>query len=144
MKKILCAVIAVMLLLTATAFSTAIDSIEIPPTPPEIENIIEDYQTIYRLTINYIYYDGQTAAPTYTEQLETGTSYNITSPGISGYTPSIYVVSGIMPARDVMYTVIYVPSGDPGDPERPMLTIEDYETPLGLGASIMNVGVCIE
>ncbi len=144
MKKILCAVIAVMLLLTATAFSTTIDSIEIPPTPPEIENIIEDYQTIYRLTINYIYYDGRIAAPVYTEQLDAGTEYSVSSPVISGYRSSMDVVSGIMPARDVVFTVIYIPSARPGDPDNPLLTIPDYETPFGFGASIMNVGVCIE
>ncbi len=144
MKKVLCAVMTIMLLLTTTAFSAAVDSIETPPTPPEIEKIIEDYQTIFRLTIHYIYYDGRTAAPTLTEQLESGTSYSITSPGITGYTPSIYVVNGVKPARDVEYTVIYIPSGGPGDLERPLMTIEDYETPLGFGTSIMHVGICIE
>ena len=50
-----------------------------------------------------------------------------------------------MPARDVQYTVIYIP-GVADDPDNPifLLTIEDYETALGFGASFMHVGICIE
>ncbi len=144
MKKVLCAVITVMLLLTVTAFSRAVDSVEIPTTPSEIEDIIEEHQTVYRLTVHYIYYDGRTAAATYTAQLDVGAAYSVISPEISGYIPSTYVVSGVMPARNVEYTVVYIPIEGLMRPGSPLLTIEDYETPLGLGASIMNVGICIE
>ena len=114
--------------------------------PPEIEEIIEEYQTIFRLTIHYIYLNGSTAAPTHTEQLSAGSSYSVSSPVIPGYTPTMAVVSGVMPARDVVYTVIYIPrpsSGSEGE-EPVFLTIEDYETALGFGASFMHEGICIE
>ena len=149
MKKLLCLVLTLTLFLTLTAFADSVDpavkspvdSPEISDIPPEIEKIIEDHQSIYRLTIYYIYLDGTTAAPTYTEQLEAGVSYSVPSPEITGYTPTMYIVSGVMPARDVEYTVIYIPRSNR---EKPFFTLEDYETPLGFGASMMNVGICIE
>ena len=114
--------------------------------PPEIVEIIEELQTIYRLTVHYIYLDGSTAAPTHTQQLSAGKAYSVTSPSIPGYTPNVAVVSGVMPARDMEYTVIYIPrSSSTSDPNGPtFLTIEDYETALGFGASFMHVGICIE
>ena len=33
---------------------------------------------------------------------------------------------------------------DPKPPVEYLSTIEDYETPLGLGSTIMHVGICIE
>ncbi len=146
MKKAFAILLAlsVLFLLPGLALNSAVDSPEIPQPPREIEEIIEELQTIYRLTIYYIYLDGTTAAPTYTEQLEAGTEYSVTSPEIPGYTPSMYVVTGIMPARDVEYTVIYIPAPDDPDQPESFMTIEDYETPLGLGATVMNVGICVE
>lgn len=160
MKKALSLVLTLAILIALPIASTAVDSIEMPTPPPEIEKIIEEVQTTYRLTIYYIYQDGSTAAPTYTEQLDEGTPYAVTSPTIEGYTPTRALVSGIMPARDMQYTVIYIPAPpknpedptdeDPGteDPEpdtgNPLKTIEDYEIPLGLGATMMNLGVCVD
>ncbi len=143
MKKVLSLVFVLALVLAIPALSTTVYSPETPVPPPEIEEIIEELQTTYRLTIYYIYLDGSTAAPTYTEQLDTGTEYNVPSPEIPGYTPTIPVVRGVMPARDVEYTVIYIPTDDP-DNYTPFISINEYETPLGLGTIIMNVGVCIE
>lgn len=153
MKKAL-SFILVLALVFLPLMTNAVESIETPVPPPEIEEIIEEYQTVYRLTIYYVYLDGTTAAPTYTEQLDAGALYNVTSPVITGYTASILVVKGVMPARDIEYTVIYIP--DPADvPDDPnpikyfnsdseITTIEEYNTPLGLGGSIMNVGICVE
>lgn len=63
------------------------------------------------------------------------------------------LVSGTMPARNVEYTVVYY-GGEGEDPTNPteetlkkavkITSIEDYETPLGLGEIIMHVGVCFE
>ena len=150
MKKVFSVLLVLIIFTALPAIASAVDSPEPSPPPPEIEEIIDDYQTIYRLTIYYIYLDGGTAAPTYTAQLTAGTSYQVDSPEIAGYTPTMYVVSGVMPARDMQYTVIYIPV--PGNPDYPddseypqtFLTLEDYETPLGLGASYMQVGICIE
>ena len=144
MKKVLSALLILAILFAYPAVMTAEDSPETPLPPPEIEEIIEELQTIYRLTIHYIYLDGSTAAPTYTKQLEAGTAYNVPSPTIKGYTPSMYVVSGVMPARDMEYTVIYIPVPDDPDNTKPFITIEDNETPLGFGKSYMHVGICIE
>ena len=144
MKKILSVLLILAILFAYPAIITAEDSPDTPPPPPEIEEIIEDLQTVYRLTIYYIYLDGSTAAPTYTEQLEVGTEYNVPSPTISGYTPSRYVVSGVMPARDMEYTVIYIPLPDNPDNTKSYTEIEDDETPLGIATSYMHVGICIE
>ncbi len=144
MKKTLSVFLVLVILFVFPSITTAVDSPITPVPPPEIEEIIEDHQTIYRLTIYYIYLDGTTAAPTYTEQLYAGTEYNVTSPEISGYTPTEYIVSGIMPARDMEYTVTYIPeSVDPENPES-YFTIENYEIPLGFGASYMHIGISIE
>ena len=145
MKKVLSAFLVLVILFAFPSITTAaVDSPEIPTPPPEVKEIIEDMQTIYRQTIYYIYPDGTTAAPTYTAQLNAGTGYNVASPEISGYTPTMIIVSGIMPARDMQYMVIYIPASlNPGSSES-FLTIEDFETPLGLGASFMHVGISIE
>lgn len=123
--------------------------VEIVPDTPETEELQETMKTIYQLTIYYVYADGSTAAPTYSTTLEAGTEYSVPSPEIAGYTPSIYIVSGVMPARDVQYTVVYV-SKENEDPLFPfsemsaLLNLGDYETPLGLGFTVCNVGVCFE
>ena len=146
MKKILSLVLVLVLILGFSAVAFPEPSPQNDPPPEDVEEIIEDYQTIYRLTIHYIYLDGTTAAPNYTEQLGAGKYYSVTSPVISGYTATMVVVSGVMPARDMEYTVIYIPGAvsatDPNGPS--FLTIEDYETPLGFGASFMHEGICIE
>ena len=146
MNKSLVILLVLCMIAVTPAFATVVvDSPEIPAPPPEIEEIIEELQTVYRLTIYYIYEDGSTAAATYTEQLNAGDTYSVSSPSIPGYTPSVYVVSGTMPARDIEYTVIYVPiPTDPDGHGGKYLTLEDYETPLGLGETSMNVGICIE
>ena len=91
----------------------------------------------YTLTVYYIYEDGTTAAETVVETHNEGDNYNVPSPAIPGYTPSIPVVNGVMPAHDVVVTVIYT---------RPdtTITIDEPNTPLGLGQIYINVGDCLE
>ena len=62
----------------------------------------------YLLTINYIYADGTTAAPTYSQSYNYGAAYSVTSPVIDGYTASTAVVSGTMGTQAVTVTVTYV------------------------------------
>ena len=145
MKRVLSLVLVLLFGIALSAAALAEVSPQQETPPPEIEKIIEDYQTIYRLKIRYIYLNGSTAAPTYEEHLNAGTAYSVDSPRIPGYVASRRNVSGVMPARDVEYTVIYIPgsSGRP-DEEIFLLTIEDYETALGFGACFMHVGICIE
>ena len=97
-------------------------------------------RTEYTLTILYQYADGTTAAETYTATLNTGGAYSVVSPVIEGYRTDLTIVEGIMPARNVTVTVIYVqrPAG-PG-----LVTIDDFMTPLGLGLGGLNIGDCVE
>ena len=145
MKRALSMVLVLLISMAFAAAALAEASPQNETPPPKIEEIIEEHQTIFTLRIRYIFLDGSTAAPTYTEHLNAGTSYSVVSPSIAGYIATRGVVSGVMPARDVQYTVIYIP-GVADDPENPifLLTIEDYETALGFGACFMHVGICIE
>lgn len=75
--------------------------------------VVVTYSPIpYTLTVNYQYTDGSTAAESHQEQLFIGASYSIPSPVIEGFHPNQTVVTGIMPARDVISTVTY--REDPG------------------------------
>lgn len=125
--------------------------IEIVPDDPVIDDLFEDLQTIYHLTIYYVYADGSTAAETYSATLQAGETYYVPSPEISGYTPTISLISGIMPARDLQFRVVYLTLNP--DEENPafrlsemekLFSLLDYETALGLGFSIMNIGLCLE
>ena len=91
----------------------------------------------YTLTINYRYPDGRPAAPTYTETYHEGDPYDIASPQIDGYRASLLRVTGTMPGRDLVYTVIYLPTDD-------VTVFEELETPRGLGKVNLNVGDCLE
>ena len=61
----------------------------------------------YTLTINYLYADGNTAAPTHTETINYNASYNVVSPEITGYTPDIDIVAGTMGVENVTVDVTY-------------------------------------
>ncbi len=61
----------------------------------------------YRLTIYYRYANGSTAATTYTALYNYGSNYSVASPAVSGYTPDIAVVSGVMGAGSITVTVTY-------------------------------------
>ena len=91
----------------------------------------------YDLTINYIYENGEEAAPKHQETLKVGDKYEVASPEINGYWPSTKVVKGTMPGRDLTITVIYKKPGN-------YITIEDYNDPLGLGNVNLNAGDCFE
>ncbi len=102
--------------------------------------ILDVYYTpcLYTLTIRYLYSDGTTAAPTYTQNLPSGATYSVTSPTIEGYHTDRMIVSGQMPARNVQGgPVIYVPN-------QTIITIDDFETPLGLGDENLISGETIE
>ena len=98
-------------------------------------------QLTYVLVIQYRYGDGTIAAPAYVnEEMHFEDTYNVNSPTIEGFTPSRQTVRGKMPARNVTITVIYT-DNTPGDD---IITIEDFETPLGLGLGGTNAGETIE
>ena len=75
--------------------------------------------TTYTLTVSYVFEDGSQAASTVRRTLSYGSSYDIASPAIAGYTPSQASVSGTLRAS-VSVTVTYVKD----------LEIEDPDTPL--------------
>ena len=61
----------------------------------------------YTLTIYYKYANGGTASSTYTASVKYGASYSVSSPSISGYTPSEYSVYGTMRSTNISKTVTY-------------------------------------
>ena len=105
-----------------------------------VEDVIYTMED-YTLTILYRYTSGGQAAPTYTETLNYGDRYSVTSPTIAGYLVDRPVVNGTMPARNVTETVFY-DADETTAPE--LVTIEDFDTPLGLGNVNLNAGEAIE
>ncbi len=95
-------------------------------------------RNVYTLTIRYRYTTGGDAAPTHTEELYYGGEYSVRSPIIDGYTVSRAVVRGRMPAYDMEITVYY-DAGRTG-----LVTIDDFDTPLGLSNVNLNAGEAIE
>ena len=106
-----------------------------------------------KLTIHYVFADGKTAFPDYTEMLRPGATYYRMSPVLEGYTFRT-PVTGVMPDEDHVEWVTYFPEGGGGgdDEEKPdenpepreVTTLLDYPTPLGLNNVFMNVGDCFE
>lgn len=94
----------------------------------------------YTVTIHYVYEDGTTARTDYHGSFWPGNTYDVYSPVITGYINSIPRVNGVMPARNLQFTVIYI-RNTTGMTIRNIL---DYETPMGLGDLQMHVGVCFE
>ena len=61
----------------------------------------------YTLKITYKYANGQTAASTYTASVNYGAAYSVTSPAVTGYSPDVTQVTGVMPANNVTVNVVY-------------------------------------
>ncbi len=61
----------------------------------------------YGLTINYVYADGTTAAPTYTADIDFGVAYSVESPVIEGYTADTAIVTGEMGNEQIVVIVKY-------------------------------------
>ena len=123
--------------------------VDIIPDTPAIQELQETLKTVFRLTIYYVYADGSTAASAYDAMLQGGTEYDVSSPTIKDFTASRQAVGGVMPMRDIEYTVVYL-SPEAEIPEFPysempeLYTLDDYEAPTGLGFSVANVGICFE
>ena len=106
-------------------------------TMPAHDLVIDVYyhRIAYRLTIHYIYQDGTMAHEDYTWTYWFNSTYNVPSPIIPGFTPSIDVIAGRMPSHGLELTVVYV-----GDSE---IVIPDEDTSLGF-KSYLNAGECFE
>ena len=88
------------------------------------------------LNIRYIYPDGTQAASPYSETIPTNSSYDVPSPEIKGYKPMLLKVAGTAtPGSKLKYVVIYVPENQ---------ELSDPPTPLGIGQTVMQVGICYE
>lgn len=77
-------------------------------------NITEDTEVtvyysanMYSLTVEYKYADGNTAYTDYVGNFAYKSEYSVTSPTITGYTPSDSIVEGTMPASNLKLVVMY-------------------------------------
>ena len=106
-------------------------------TMPAHDLVIDVYyhRIAYRLTIHYIYQDGTMAHEDYTWTYWFNSTYNVPSPIIPGFTPSIDVIAGRMPSHGLELTVVYVGDGE--------IVIPDEDTSLGF-KSYLNAGECFE
>ena len=106
-------------------------------TMPAHDLVIDVYyhRIAYRLTIHYIYQDGAMAHEDYTWTYWFNSTYNVPSPIIPGFTPSIDVIAGRMPSHGLELTVVYVGDGE--------IVIPDEDTSLGF-KSYLNAGECFE
>ena len=66
-----------------------------------------EFELPYTLTINYLYENGSTAAPSYTARVNYGDTYSVTSPNVQGHSPSRQIVSGTMGATNMSVDVVY-------------------------------------
>ena len=71
------------------------------------ENTNNDSGVKHTVTVNYVYANGTTAAPTVTKQVSEGAYYSIQSPKIAGYLPNQEAVYAKMGTEDVTVTVVY-------------------------------------
>ena len=106
-------------------------------TMPAHDLVIDVYyhRIAYRLTIHYIYQDGTMAHEDYTWTYWFNSTYNVPSPIIPGFTPSIDVIAGRMPSHGLEFTVVYVGDGE--------IVVPDEDTSLGF-KSYLNAGECFE
>ena len=106
-------------------------------TMPAHDLVIDVYyhRIAYRLTIHYIYQDGTMAHEDYTWTYWFNSTYNVPSPIIPGFTPSIDVIAGRMPSHGLELTVVYVGDGE--------IVVPDEDTSLGF-KSYLNAGECFE
>ena len=80
----------------------------------ESENVIKVFykKNVFDLTIHYVYAEGGTAAEDHTDSVTFNDTYSVNSPTINGYTADKTVVSGKMPAENVVETVTYTKRTD--------------------------------
>lgn len=81
--------------------------------------------TEYTINVKYLYEDNTIAAPTHTETLAIGSSYEIDSPLIENYSPDITKISGTIKDGDIEYIVYYkrIPETPPVPDEKPKHTV---------------------
>ncbi len=129
-----------------------------PGFEPEIEivrgTITEDMDVYvryrpktYKVTVQYVLADGTKIREPITTDVRFGESYELDSPDIPGYRAVKLKISGTNPGRDEEYTVIYLPVStehEDGTGGQNLLSIDDYETPLYLETTYVQIGICFE
>ena len=127
-----------------------------------VDMTVNVYYTVnsYGLTVNYTFIDGTPAVPSFTSLVPYGDAFSVPTPVLEGYTANILTYDGTMPARDVIYTVIYTanpapepePEAEPEpEPEEEVVPapnvahvvttiLDDYDTALGLPNVSMSSG----
>ena len=80
--------------------------------------------------------DGREALPTARMSIQTGESYEFTSPEIPGYIAVKKKIMGVNHGRNEEWTEIYIPNG--------VILIEEHETPLYAGITQIHEGLCGE
>ena len=95
-------------------YDTTAANVESGPVAADGSLVLKLYFKLnqFQLTINYVYADGTTAATSHSETLTVGNTYSVNSPTINGYTADKTVVSGTMPAENVVETVTYTKRTD--------------------------------
>ena len=88
----------------------------------------------YPLVIYYKYEDGTDAAPSYSDALEEGETYNVASPAIKGYKADKETVSGSMTTDGATITVTYFE-----DVTEVIVTFDAQGGNLGAGAATKTV-----
>jgi len=71
------------------------------------------YNNTFKITIVYVYADGSAAAEPYVATVGYGSSFDVSSPTLAGYTPDRSSISGMMGASNLDYKVTYA-SASPG------------------------------
>lgn len=61
----------------------------------------------YTLTIHYQFEDGTTALDSFTDSFEQGQSFQVFTPLIEGYAPTLHNIRGEMGNTDLTYTVVF-------------------------------------
>lgn len=71
------------------------------------DKVIYEAPKAYTVSVKYLYEDDTEAAPTYTEVLPIGGTYDVMSPEITNYLPDITKISGSIVDGNIEYTVYY-------------------------------------
>ena len=126
---------------TPTEMPTETPSPSPTPEPAAVATPAPDYGP-FNLEIRYEYLDGRTAAPTYYGMYMAGDTYNITNPVIDGYMTARITVHGTMQFGDAVIVVLYIPADMASQGET--ISIDEYESPLGLNDLYAQMGICVE
>ena len=149
-KYMIVLLVVVSLVFVSAAFaqeSPSIPSPSLPDFPEEIPVLLP-----HTVTVNYIDVCGSTAAPSVSISAAAGAAIAIDVP--ENCTPVKSSLPTTMPNANRTYTMICMPQGGTDicrTYEEPvtslnfnLVTIDDYDTPLGLGSIQMNIGICVE